>query len=64
MRKGSEDFSKGKYPPVLRSFALTLHFFSPKAYEYVRRTFYTCLPHPRTLQKWYEKTEGEPGFTK
>lgn len=63
-RKGSEDVSRGKYPPALRRFALTLHFYSPKAYGYVRSTFNTCLPHPRTVQKWYENVEGEPGFTK
>lgn len=51
------------YSPRLRSFALTLHFYSPKAYSYVRRTFDTCLPHPRTLEKWYQSINGEPGFT-
>ncbi|GFS18021.1 THAP domain-containing protein 9 [Elysia marginata] len=39
-----------KYSPELRSFALTLHFYSPKAYAYVRKAFDTCLPHPRTLK--------------
>ena len=41
------------YSPELRSFALTLHFYSPHAYRYVRRMFDTCLPHPRTLEKWF-----------
>lgn len=56
--------SRQKYSPALRSFALTLNYYSPKAYEYVRRVFNTSLPHPRTLQKWYSKIGGGPGFTK
>ena len=51
------------YSPQLRTFALTLNFYSPKAYEYVRKTFNTCLPHPRTLSKWYECVDDRPGFT-
>ncbi|KAJ8930624.1 hypothetical protein NQ314_016539 [Rhamnusium bicolor] len=34
-----------KYSPELRKFAISLNFFSPKAYNYVRTTFDTCLPH-------------------
>ena len=37
-----------KYPPSLQTFALTLHFYSAKAYDYVRQFFDTCLPHPDT----------------
>lgn len=51
------------YSPELRSFALTLHFYSPHAYRYVRRVFNTCLPHPRTIEKWYSSIDGQPGFT-
>jgi len=29
----------GKYSVQLRSFALTLNFYSPKAYNYVRKVF-------------------------
>ena len=31
--------TREEYDPMLKSFALTLHFYSAKAYEYVRRTF-------------------------
>lgn len=51
------------YSPELRRFALTLHFYSPQAYRYVRKMFDTCLPHPRTIQRWYECVDGKPGFT-
>jgi hypothetical protein len=51
------------YSAELRSFALTLHFYSPRAYEYVRKVFDTCLPHPKTIQKWYRCIDGKPGFS-
>jgi len=53
-----------KYSPALRSFALTLQFYSSKAYLFVRKTFKNLLPHPSTLKKWYSVVDGEPGFTK
>lgn len=55
---------KKKYSPELRTFALTLNFYSSKAYKYVRKTFNTCLPSLRTLSKWYQTVDGRPGFTK
>lgn len=42
-----------QYSPELRGFALTMHFYSPRAYTYVRQVFHMCLTHPRTLGKWY-----------
>lgn len=53
-----------KFSPQLRAFALTLHFYSAKAYNYVRDTFNKSLPHPRTLSRWYQSVDGSPGFTK
>lgn len=50
------------YPAELKSFALTLNFYSPRAYNYVRDTFHNILPHPRTLQKWYASVACESGF--
>lgn len=52
-----------KIAPELRAFALTLHFYSAKAYDYVRKTFNNSLPHPRTLTRWYQTIDGAPGFT-
>ena len=34
-----------------KKFALTLNFYSPRAYEFVRKVFQT-LPHPRSLSVW------------
>ena len=52
-----------KYPKDLRAFALTLNFYSPNAYRYVRHAFQGILPHPATLRKWYSSVSGSPGFT-
>ena len=35
------------YSEDIKSFALTLQFFSSRAYDYVRNTFGLALPHPR-----------------
>ncbi|KAJ8951535.1 hypothetical protein NQ317_015416 [Molorchus minor] len=56
--------SAQKYNPSLRSFALTLSFYSAKAYNFVRRTFNRTLPHLGTISKWYSSVDGSPGFTK
>lgn len=53
---------KGKYPIELRAFALTVNFYSPKAYYYIRQVFENKLPAP-SLRSWYGSTRGSPGFT-
>lgn len=55
--------SKQKYEPKLRAFAMTLNFYSPKAYMYVRQKFNRSLPHPNTIAKWYRSVDGSPGFS-
>jgi len=57
------DFADKQYPAELRALALTLNFYSAKAYEFVRETFDLCLPHPKTLQKWYRSVDGNAGFS-
>ncbi len=54
----------GAYPLELRSFAMTLKFYSTKAYNYVRKSFDLGLPHPTVIRLWYSSMNGEPGFTK
>ena len=59
--------SRGKgraYCDELQAFAMTLQFYSAKAYDFVRETFDLTLPHPRSLRTWYSHINGEPGFTK
>jgi len=52
-----------KYSAELRKFALTLSFYSSKAYAYVRQTFKNLLPELSTIRKWYAALNGRPGFT-
>lgn len=55
--------TRQKYKEELRAFALTLSFYSAKAYNYVRQTFNKSLPHLSTISKWYQSIDGSPGFT-
>lgn len=43
---------------------MTLHFLSPSAYRFVRKTFTNNLPHETTLTKWLQNIDGNSGFTK
>ena len=52
----------GAYPPELRSFALTLKYYSSEAYRFVRKSFNLGLPF--RYKSWYSKIEGDRGFTK
>lgn len=56
-------FSGNTVTPELRSFAVILNFYSLTAYNYVRKTFNKCLPHPSTIRKWYSTIDGTPGIT-
>ena len=59
-----EKKNPGAYPPELRSFAMTLKFYSAKAYNYVRKSFDLGLPCASVIRSWYSSMDGEPGFTK
>lgn len=52
-----------EYSPKLRSFAFTLHFYSPKAYNYLRSVFGEHLPCTSTLRNWYRAVDGSPGIS-
>ena len=51
------------YPPELRAFALTLQFYSTKAYNCVQNQFKLALPSPSSIRRWYQCVDGLPGFT-
>ena len=64
-RTTAKKYSKGRrYSPVLKSFALTLPFYSAKAYEFVRKTFDIALPSQSQIRRWYGKVAADPVFTK
>ena len=55
---------RSKCTPEMKSFALTLQFYSAKAYEFVRKTFnYIALPSQLQIRRWYGKVQADPGFT-
>lgn len=62
-RKSITHKNTKKYNKIIRQFAITLHYFSPRAYNYVRNTLKGALPHEKTLAKWYKTINAEPGFT-
>jgi hypothetical protein len=49
-----------RYSSTIKEFALTLNFYSPKAYTYVRSII--PLPHPSLIRKWASNINCEPGF--
>jgi hypothetical protein len=51
-----------KYDKEIRKFALTVNFYSPKAYTYVWKIWKKLLPAPSTLRGWYRQINGDPGF--
>lgn len=55
--------SNQKYSPIIRMFCFTLHYYSPKAYDYLRAVFNNNLPAERTLRCWMSNVDNSPGFT-
>ncbi|KAE9544215.1 hypothetical protein AGLY_001394 [Aphis glycines] len=49
-----------RYSDELKKFALTLNYYSPKAYKYCCTIF--KLPQPTALRSWTSSVNGEPGF--
>lgn len=52
-----------KYSPNVKIFCFTLHYYSPKSYEYVRKFFNSNLPSIRTIRNWYTTIDATAGFT-
>ena len=44
-----------------KQFAMTLHYYSPKAYEFVHNVFF--LPHSSTIRSWAASVDCEHGFS-
>ena len=62
--KSNKKSGKGRvYSPELKSFALTLQFYSSKAYSFLRKTFNLALPSQSQIRRWYSKIAADPGFT-
>lgn len=42
---------QGPYNDEIKKFAVTLQYYTPRAYLFVRKSFGKILPHPRTLRR-------------
>ena len=49
-----------RYTDDIKEFAMTLHYYSPKTYRYVRSII--PLSNPSLIRKWSSSVECEPGF--
>ena len=55
-----EKSAGSRYSEEIKEFALTLHFYSPRAYKFVRKALH--LPRPATIRSWCVNTNCEPIF--
>lgn len=55
--------SKSSYPKELQNFALTMLYYSPKAYEYLGSKFNKALPASKTIRRWLSNVDNGPGFS-
>lgn len=49
-----------RYSNEIKEFSLTLHFYSPKAYEFLRKR--STLPDESTIRRWIATRECNPGI--
>jgi len=49
-----------RYTENMKKFAVTLHFYSPKAYNFLRK--HISLPHESSLVAWMSASNCGPGF--
>ncbi|KAI4455481.1 thap domain-containing [Holotrichia oblita] len=61
-KKNEECFNTGqrRHTSIMKQFAQTLHFYSPKAYNFLRQHF--ILPNGRSIRKWLSSLNCQPGF--
>ena len=49
-----------RYSEEIKQFAMTLHYYSPKAYDFVRKLL--TLPHPSSIRAWAASVDCNPGY--
>jgi hypothetical protein len=59
-QKHEANSTGSRYSEQIKQFAISLHFYSAKAYKFVRKSLH--LPHPSTIRSWASSIECEPGF--
>lgn len=58
--KNAQKSNGSRYGNTIKQFAISLHFYSPKAYQFVRKSLH--LPSPATIRSWAGAIDCEPGF--
>ena len=58
--KNAKKSKSSRYSDLIKQFAVTLHFYSPKAYKYVRKILH--LPCQASIRSWAAAINCEPGF--
>lgn len=58
--KNKAQLHNRRYSDKIIRFALTMFYYSPKAYKYLRNCF--TLPSPSTIRRWMSSVDCEPGF--
>ncbi|GFO42677.1 THAP domain-containing protein 9 [Plakobranchus ocellatus] len=51
-----------QYSEAVKEFSVTVHFYSSKAYDYLRGVLH--VPHPSLIRQWAASMDCEPGFLK
>lgn len=44
------------YPPSVRAFCMSVHYLSPRGYDYLRSKFGNHIPHSQTIRQWYRNS--------
>lgn len=54
------------YPEFVRKFCMSIHYYSPRAYDYIRAKFNNHLPHISTIRSWYANSnvDATPGINR
>ena len=59
-QRNADKHAGSRYPEETKEFAISLHFYIPRAKKFVRKSL--NLPHPSTLRAWSSNIECDPGF--
>ena len=60
LRNNGKGATGRRYSEQLKQFAFTVYFYSPKAYNFLRKIFF--LPHQSSIRNWTSSVNCEPGF--
>ena len=58
--KNTASHHGNRYTTDIKQFAMTMHYYSPKAYEFVRKLLH--LPHPSSIRMWAASVNCQPGY--